>query len=165
MAATKPDTRWHHRLIRSAVGSLAALALAGGLAATGAAASASASSAPSARVASAYTALTTKLDPRQRELLAEGLEFGELDDEQREHVLDLARSLLSEEAYAQFTAVMAADDDLDAASGGGTEYATSHYRVLAIDDVGGSFIQLGGTQVAINARLSDDGVWVEPDLL
>ncbi|MFT4123053.1 MAG: DUF3500 domain-containing protein [Microbacteriaceae bacterium] len=164
--ALAPEMRWHRRVIRAALGSMAALALAGGLAATSAASSASASSRGSVSAVEAYSALTARLDSRQRAELAQGIELGDLDSEQREYVMQLARSLLSDEAYAQFTAVMAADDALDAAAGGGTEYSSAHYRVVAIDDPdGASFIQFGGTQLAINAKLADEVLFVEPDLV
>jgi hypothetical protein len=170
-AAPAPDVRWHRRVIRNAVGSIAALALVGGLAATGV--SAAAASTPGKRVsapvaaADAFAALTTRLDSRQRSaLMTGGLRLGELDDEQRASVMSLARSLLSDDGYAEFVAVMAADDALDAASGGGSEYGSDHWFVAAIEDpLGGSFIQLGGKQVAFNAILRDDTVTVEPELL
>lgn len=157
-ASTAPVAeRWHRRRMRQIIGALSALALMGGIGGGVAA------------VTSATSAFSESLGPRLALAggpTGAGLRFGDLDATQRAAAVAVLEQALGAEGYAQLTAAMAADDELDAALGGGTGWGSDDYRVALLTDPDGDgfFFQFGGRQLAVNAIYRDGFLLVEPEL-
>lgn len=164
---TRFARRVHTAVTRRVIGALAALALAGGIAA-GPAFAAAAATRPTAAVRAAATAadgFVDSLDPDQRRALADGipnvpgtgLRLGDLTADQRAAAYALLRSLLSEEAWEQLADLV----DADAAIG-----ATDDYWVALFGDPAGDFVlQFSTPDLALSAIRQGDTVDVQPDVV
>ena len=175
--------RLHQRTMRRVIGALAALAVAGALAAGVSAPRVSVPIASSVRVAAAVSSPTaavsgtasalegvrrfvSSLETSQLAALAgptgAGVRLADLGAEQRAAVLGLLDSLLSPEARGLFAEAMAADDALASAGSGA---GSGDYRIGWIASADGGFLQFAGPQLAVNAILRGDTVRVEPELV
>lgn len=168
--------RLHRRTMRRLIGTLASLAIAGGLAAgVGIAPVAAAPPASSTRMTGAAVAVlavirrfTDTLTPAQRAALAgptgTGVTLSSLTSIQRGTALGMLRTLLTADAWAVIDDAMRADDAL-AASGAGE--GSGAYVIGYLEDPrgAGAFLQFAGPQLAVNVLLGGDEVRVEPELI
>jgi hypothetical protein len=173
---TRSVSRFHTAVTRRVIGALAALALAGGIAAGPVVAAAAATrSASTVRTATASAAgFVASLAPAQLTALfggdptvaATGVRLGELTEEQRAAAFALLRSLVSAEAWAQLTDLMAADADLDAAAGGGSAWSADSYRLALFGDPDRDYVlQFSTAEVVLSAIRQGDDIDVRPDVV
>lgn len=175
---TSPEpaaVRFHTSTVRRVVGALAALALAGGLAAGPALPAAARSSTP--RTASPSTAtpgevlagdvrrLQASLTPRQRAALrggdphiaGTGLRLGDLGTAQRDLAERLLPTLLSPAAWAEIVDLLASD----AARG-----ALDEYHLALFGDVDADFaLQISTPDLLLIAVRQGDELEISPDLV
>ncbi|WP_395640709.1 DUF3500 domain-containing protein [Pseudolysinimonas sp.] len=174
---TRSASRFHTSVTRRVLGALAGLALAGGLAAGPAVA---AGAATSRTTASARTAAVTAidlvatLDERQSAALADGipnlpgtgLRLGDLTADQRAAAYALLRSLLSADAWAQVADLLAADEELDAAAGGGSTWSSDDYHLALFGDPAGDYVLQFSTAELVLSAISQGGeIDVRPDVV
>lgn len=158
--------------MRRLISALAALAVAGSLAAGFGAAPASAATGTLSQPSSVAPALaairrfTASLDAHQRAALAgptgSGVRLDDLSAGQRAAAMQLLDSLLSAEGRRVIAEAMAADDALAAADGGA---GSGDYRIGYLETGEGAFLQFAGPQLAVNALVGAEGVIVEPELI
>lgn len=177
-ASTRTASRFHTAVTRRVIGVLAALALAGGIAAgpvveDAAEAGSRASSAVRATTASAVD-FVASLDAAHLDALfggvpnapGTGLRLGDLTAEQRAAAFALLRSLLSAEAWTQLSDLLAADAHLDAAAGGGSAWSADDYRLALFGEPHGDYVlQFSTADVALSAIRQGDVVDVRPDVV
>ncbi|GHF06656.1 DUF3500 domain-containing protein [Pseudolysinimonas yzui] len=175
--STRTASRFHTTVTRRVLGALAALALAGGIAAgpVVAASAATSRTSSSVRTAAAGAAdFVAALDPAQVAALFDGvpnipgtgLRLGDLTAEQRDAAFTLLRSLLSAEAWAQLAELLAADAELDAAAGGGSEWSADDYRIALFGEPDGDYVlQFSTADVVLSAIRQGDAIDVRPDVV
>lgn len=174
---TRTAARFHTAVTRRVIGSLAALALAGGIAAGPALSAAAATTRSSAAVRttpSNASEFATSLSAAQLAALFDGipnasgtgLRLGDLTPTQRAAAFDVLRGLLSEQAWAQLSELLAADAELDADAGGGSAWSADHYRLALFGDPGGDYVlQFSTADVVLSAIRQGDAVDVRPDVV
>lgn len=159
--------RLHTAVARRVIGALAALALAGGLAA-GPVLAAAAATRPSTTVRAVgvgASGFVDGLDPEQARALADGipnapgtgLRLGDLTAEQRAAAYALVRSLLSDEAWEQLADLVEAD-----AAVGATD---EHWLALFGDPAADFVLQFSTPDLALSAIRQGDSLDVRPDLV
>jgi hypothetical protein len=175
--STRTASRFHTAVTRRVIGALAALAIAGGIAAGPVvAASAGTSRTSSAqRTTSADAAgFVASLDPAHVAALFDGVpnvpgtgvRLGDLSPAQRAAAYDLLRSLLSAEAWTQLADLLAADSHLDAVAGGGSIWSADDYRLALFGDPGGDYVlQFSTADVVLSAIRQGDDIDVRPDVV
>lgn len=170
--------RFRTATARRVIGILAALALAGGLAA-GPAVAASASSARTGSASasttrSAAASFVASLNPAQSTALGAGLanvphtglRLGDLTATQQSAALALLRSLLSTAAWAGLRDLMTADAALDASAGGGSEWAVGDYHLALFGHPDDDFVlQFSTSSVILTAMRQGEQLDVRPDIL
>lgn len=164
---TRRASRLHTAVTRRVIGALAALALAGAIAA-GPSVAAAAATRPSTTVrAASGTAVSfvDALDAGQRRRLADGipklpgtgLRLGDLAADQRAAAYALIRSLLSAEAWAHLADMV----DADAALG-----ATDDYWLALFGDPASDFVlQFSTPELALTVLRQGDTVDAWPDVV
>jgi hypothetical protein len=176
--STRTVSRFHTVVTRRVLGALAALALAGGIAAGPVAeepaeAATRSSSSVKATAASA-TGFVAALDDADVEALFDGvpnvpgtgLRLGDLTIDQRAAAYALLRSLLSAEAWEHLAELIAADAELDAAAGGGSAWSTDDYRIALFGEPAGDYVlQFSTADVVLSAIRQGDVVEVRPDVV
>lgn len=175
--STRTASRFHTAVTRRVIGALAALALAGGIAAgpvDSAAAAASRTSASVRTTAASAADFVASLDSRQAAALFDGepnvpgtgLRLGDLTADQRDAAFAVLRSLLSAEAWGQLADLLAADAELDAAVGGGSEWSSDDYRLALFGEPDGDFVvQFSTADVVLSAIRQGDAIDVRPDVV
>ncbi len=175
--STHTASRFHTAVTRRVLGSLAALALAGGIAAGPVVAAAAAASRVSTTVRTATASaadFVATLEPAQIAALFDGapnvpgtgLRLGDLTAEQRSAAFALLRSLLSAEAWAQLADLLAADAELDAAAGGGSAWSADDYRLALFGEPDGDYVlQFSTADVVLSAIRQGDAIDVRPDVV
>ncbi|HWH96893.1 MAG TPA: DUF3500 domain-containing protein [Pseudolysinimonas sp.] len=176
--STRAASRFHTAVTRRVIGVLAALALAGGIAAGPVvedAAEAASRESSSVRATPAGAAdFVASLDSGHVEALfggapnvpGTGLRLGDLTADQRAAALDLLRSLLSAEAWGQFADLLAADAELDAAAGGGSAWSADGYRLALFGEPDGDYVlQFSTADVVLSAIRQGDIIEVRPDVV
>lgn len=176
--STSTASRFHTAVTRRVIGALAGLALAGGIAAgpvvaEAAEASARASSSVKTTTASAAGFVASLDDAHVAALFdgapnvpGTGLRLGDLTTGQRAAALDLLRSLLSAEAWAQLADLLAADAELDAASGGGSTWSADDYRLALFGEPDGDYVlQFSTADVVLSAIRQGASIDVRPDVV
>ena len=171
-------SRLHTVVTRRVIGALAALSIAGGIAAgpVVAAAASTSRATSSIRMTSAADAadFVATLDGAQLEALFDGvpnipgtgLRLGDLTAEQRDAAFALVRSMLSADAWEQLTELIAADADLDAAAAGSSEWSADNYRIALFGDPASDYVlQFSTADVVLSAIRQGDEVDVRPDLV
>jgi hypothetical protein len=174
---TRTASRIHTAVTRRVIGALAALAIAGGIAAgpVVAAAAGTTRTSSSLRTTQADAAeFVASLDPAHVEALfagapnvpGTGLRLGDLSPAQRATVYDLLRSLLSAEAWTQLADLLAADSHLDAVAGGGSAWSADDYRLALFGEPDGDYVlQFSTADVVLSAIRQGDHVDVRPDVV
>jgi hypothetical protein len=176
--STRTVSRFHTAVTRRVLGTLAALALAGGIAAGPVAeepAEAATRSSSSVKAAApTATGFVDTLDDADVAALFDGvpnvagtgLRLGDLTTDQRAAAYALLRSLLSEEAWAQLTDLLAADAELDAVAGGGSAWSADDYRVALFGEPDGDYVlQFSTAEVVLSAIRQGDAIDVRPDVV
>jgi hypothetical protein len=170
-------SRFHTAVTRRVIGALAALALAGGIAAGPVVAAAASASRTSNSVRTATTdaeAFVASLDPDQVRALfggapnvpGTGLRLGDLTAGQRAAAYALLRTLVSVEAWTQLTDLLEADADLDAAAGGGSAWSADDYRLALFGEPDGDYVlQFSTAEVVLSAIRQGDDIDVWPDVV
>ena len=170
-------SRVHTAVTRRVIGALAALSIAGGIAAgpVVAAAADTLRATSSIKTSSAdAAAFVASLDGAQLEALFDGvpnipgtgLRLGDLTAEQRDAAFALVRSMLSADAWEQLTELIAADADLDAAAAGSSEWSADNYRIALFGDPASDYVlQFSTADVVLSAIRQGDEVDVRPDLV
>lgn len=174
--SARTASRFHTAVTRRVIGALAALALAGGIAA-GPADDVEAAPRPSSAVKTTTTdaaAFVATLDPAQTAALFDGvpnvpgtgLRLGDLTAEQRVAAYALLRSLVSPRAWQQLTDLITADADLDAAAGGGSAWSADDYRLALFGEPDADYVlQFSTAAVVLSAIRQGDDIDVRPDLV
>lgn len=175
--STRITSRFHTAVTRRVIGALAALALAGGIAAGPVVAAAAATSRASSSIRTTTVdaaAFVASLDPGQLAALFDGapnvpgtgLRLGDLTAEQRAAAFALLRSLVSAEAWAQLADLLEADADLDAAAGGGSPWSADDYRLALFGEPDGDYVlQFSTAEVVLSAIRQGDEIDVRPDVV
>jgi hypothetical protein len=174
--STRITSRFHTAVTRRVIGALAALALAGGIAAGPVVAAAAATSRVSSSVRTTTAdaaAFVASLAPEQVAALFDGapnvagtgLRLGDLTAEQRA-AFALVRSLVSAEAWTQLADLLDADADLDAAAGGGSPWSADDYRLALFGEPDGDYVlQFSTAEVVLSAIRQGDEIDVRPDVV
>lgn len=176
--STSTASRFHTAVTRRVLGALAALALAGGIAAgpvteetaeatTRASSSVKATSASAVGfVASLDAAHVAALFGGAPNVPGTGLRLGDLTTDQLVAAHALLRSLLSADAWAQLADLLAADAELDAAAGGGSPWSADDYRLALFGEPDGDYVlQFSTADVVLSAIRQGDAVDVRPDVV
>jgi hypothetical protein len=175
--STRAASRFHTAVTRRVLGALAALALAGGIAAGPVAeepAEASPRSSSSVKAAASAAGFVASLDDGDLAALFDGvpnlpgtgLRLGDLTADQRAAAYALLRSLLSAEAWAHLADLLAADAELDAVAGGGSEWSADDYRIAVFGEPDGDYVlQFSTAEVVLSAIRQGDAIDVRPDVV